>query len=96
MKNKVIICKTSGSSGISGSKRHKKVYQALETIVKALIKYLKLYKIKKVYLIFRMRLNRYTQTLIKELSFYGIKILGFRIHRFVAFNGVRGRKLRRR
>jgi ribosomal protein S11 len=96
MDNKVIICKTSGNSGIKDSKRRKKAPQALETIVKYLIKYLTLYKIKYVYLVFKMRLNRYTYTLIKELSFYGIQILGFKINRPIAFNGVRARKLRRR
>lgn len=41
----VIVCKSSGSSGIIRSKRRKKAPQALENIVNALMPYLKLYEL---------------------------------------------------
>jgi len=93
--NKVICCKTAGSSGITGSKRKKKVPQAVEVIVRELYPILKLYKITNVHLIVRMRINIYYHTLVKELTYYGIDIRNLVVHRKFAFNGSRGRKLRR-
>ncbi len=43
--NKVIVCKTSGMSGITKSKRRKTTPQAVESIMKALHSYIKLYNI---------------------------------------------------
>lgn len=45
LRHRTIVCKTSGSSGIIGSKRRKRVPYALESIVKALVIYFKLYSI---------------------------------------------------
>jgi ribosomal protein S11 len=42
-----------------------------------------------------MRVNKFFYFLTKELAFYGITVVNFRIRRPVAFNGVRRRKLRR-
>lgn len=95
LNNKVIICKTSGSSGITGSKRRKKAPQAVETILASLQPFLKLYKITKVELILKMRITQIFHLLVKELSYYSIEVLGFFFRRRIAFNGVRGRKLRR-
>lgn len=90
-----IVCKTSGSSGIIGSKRRKRVPYAIENIVKELNTYFKLYNITNVYLILKMRVNRFFYFLTRELAFYGVTVLKFHVRRATAFNGVRGRKLRR-
>lgn len=95
LEGRVILCRTSGSSGISGSKRKKRAPQAIEMIVQNLLPVLKLYKIKSVEIILRSRISSYFHYLVKELNYYGIKILGFTIRRKVAHNGVRGRKQRR-
>jgi len=56
MNNKVVACKTSGNSGIVDTKRRKKNPQALEIIVKELMKVVKLYRIQFFSIIFKMRL----------------------------------------
>jgi len=93
--HRTIVCKTSGNSGIMGSKRRKKVPYAIENIVKELNQFLKLYKITRIFLVLKMRINKFFYFLTRELAFYGISIINFRIRRPVAFNGVRSRKLRR-
>lgn len=93
--DKVICCRTSGSSGIKGSKRKKKVPQSVEVIVKGLYPILRLYKITHVHLVIRMRINIYYYTLVRELAYYGINVSSLIVHRRFAFNGSRGRKLRR-
>ena len=42
-----------------------------------------------------MRITQLFHLLLKELNYYGIEVPGFFFRRKVAFNGVRGRKLRR-
>jgi len=96
IRHRPIICKTSGNSGIIGSKRRKRVPYALESIVKELNPYFKLYSIKSLFLIIKMRINKYYHALTRELVFYGIGIKRVKVRRALAFNGVRGRKLRRR
>lgn len=93
--DKVIACKTSGMSGITGSKRRKNIPQAIESIMKVLYPVLKLYKIKNVTIVLKMRINIFFHYLQKELVYYNINILGYCMRRAVAFNGVKGRKLRR-
>jgi len=93
--NKVILCLTAGSSGITGSKRKKKVPQALETIVSQMSEFLKLYELTQVRIVLKMKMRAFFYTLVRELEFYGFEILGVKIRRRIAFNGVRGRKLRR-
>jgi len=93
--NKVMICKTSGNSGIKGSKRRKRVPQAIESIVKELHTFLKLYKISIVDIVLKMSVTSYLYYLLKELMYYGVEVSGFSVRRAIAFNGVRGRKLRR-
>jgi ribosomal protein S11 len=93
--DKVIICKTSGSSGITGSKRRKRVPQAIEAIIKTLSNFFKLYKIQLIEIVLKMNIKSYLYYLLKELVYFGIVINGFVVRREIAFNGVRGRKLRR-
>lgn len=95
LEDKVIVCKTSGMAGITGSKRRKNIPQAIENIVKVLHPYLKLYKIRNVTIVLKMRANVFFHYLQKELVYYNINILGYCMRRAVAFNGVKGRKLRR-
>lgn len=70
----VIVCRTSGSSGIEGQKRKKKSALALEQIVKSLHIYFKLYNIENVKIITRMKLNRYYYCLKQELNFSALSL----------------------
>jgi ribosomal protein S11 len=74
--DKVIVCKTSGNSGIIGSKRKKRVPFALESIVKSLKTYFELYSIVDVEIVAQMRINSFLRTLSKELSHNNINIKG--------------------
>lgn len=97
LKRRVIISKSSGmSAGISHSKRRKIVPQAVEFITKDLYKYLKLYGIKIVRIILKIKVNVLFHYLLKELAYYNIMVKSFSIRRPVASNGTRGRKIRRR
>lgn len=93
--HRTIVCKTSGNSGVIGSKRRKKAPYAIENIIKELNVFFKLYKITEVYIILKMRINTFFYFLTKELAFYGINVKHFHVRRPIAFNGTRGRKLRR-
>lgn len=97
LRRDVIISKSSGSSeGISHSKRRKTVPQAIENILKGMSKYFKLYNIKFVKIVLKIKVNVLFYYLLKELTFYNIGVKGFSIRRPIAFNGTRGRKIRRR
>ena len=95
-KDKLIACHTSGSSGVVGTRRRKTAPQAIEIIVKKLFPYFILFKIKTVELILRQRVNSATHYLIKELSYYGLRISALRRRTIIAHNGVRGRKIPRK
>jgi ribosomal protein S11 len=66
---RVIVCKTSGNSGVLGTKRKKRSVFALQNIVEAMKSYFELHKINKVKIISRLKVNRYYYTLKKELHF---------------------------
>jgi ribosomal protein S11 len=55
--NKVIICKTSGSSDKIYNKRKKKIAQAVEKIIFRIKKYFKLYNIMFLHLILKMKVK---------------------------------------
>lgn len=95
LRNKTIICKTSGSSGIIGSKRKKKSPQAVEIIFQSLYPYIKIYNIKKVRIVLNSRLNACFYVLLRCLEFYGIEIVQCSVKRSIAFNGCKGPKVRR-
>lgn len=95
LENKVIICRTSGSSGILGSKRKKCVPQVVEVIFKAILPYIRLYDLKNIEIVLKMRIKSYFYILLKELEHNSLSVCGYIIRRRVAFNGVRKRKLRR-
>ena len=96
MDDKVVMCKSCGSSGVTGTKRRKKAPQAVEQIVSKLNDYLKLYKIINIEVILPPRYNRKVPYLVRELLFYGYKIKKFFVRQIFPHNGVRGRKLKRR
>lgn len=77
------------------SKRPKVVPQAIEAIMKAISRYFKLYHIRKVHIILKIKFNVLFSYLLKELKFYGIQVLSFTISRPIAFNGVARKKMRR-
>jgi ribosomal protein S11 len=93
--NKVIICKTSGSSDTILNKRRKKIPQAVEKIAAGINNYLKLYNITHIHLILKMRIKSHVYTLLSKLYSYGIIISSITSKRLIAHNGVKGRNLRR-
>lgn len=93
--NNVVICKSSGSSGIVGTKRRKKAPLALESIVQSLLPFFVKYRIVQLKIFLKMRVSSYYYTLMKELQYHGIVVNGIVVRRKIAFNGVRKRKLRR-
>jgi ribosomal protein S11 len=94
-KMKVIICKTSGNCNVGSTKKKKNAAQAVESIVKELSYFLKLYNIKTLDIILRFRVTSHTLILVKELSALGINIRKFLQRLRIGHNGMRGRKLRR-
>jgi ribosomal protein S11 len=95
LKNKVVICKTSGTSNISENKRRKRIPIAVEKIMVFIYFYIKLYKITSLHIVLKMRLKGHARNLFKRLNYYNINVLTIKSKRKIAHNGVRGRKLRR-
>lgn len=93
--NKVIICKTSGSSDKVYNKRKKKIAQAVEKIIFRIKKYFKLYNIMFLHLVLKMKVKAHVYTLLNKLHIYGIKVLSIKSKKLLAHNGVKGRNLRR-
>lgn len=96
LSNKVIICKTSGNSKISESKRRKKIAMAIETIMKYLYnETILLFNIKNIEIVLKMRVRSHLYTLIKRLKYYKVNIISIISKRKMAHNGIRKKKLRR-
>jgi len=96
LKNKVIICKTSGNSKISESKRRKKIAMAIETIMKYLYnETMVLFNIRNIIIILNMKVRSHLYTLIKRLRYYKINIISIISRKKIAHNGIRKKKLRR-
>lgn len=96
LKNKVIICKTSGNSKISESKRRKKIAMAIETIMKYLYnETIVLFNIRNIIIILNMKVRSHLYTLIKRLRYYKINIISIISRKKIAHNGIRKKKLRR-
>jgi len=95
MNNKVIICKTSGSSDNFSNKRRKRIAQAVEKIMIYIRKTIKLYNIMKLNVILKMKMKSHVYTLISRLKYYGLDIISFCYRRKISHNGVRGRNIRR-
>ncbi|HXN54599.1 MAG TPA: hypothetical protein VN854_01375, partial [Mycoplasmatales bacterium] len=75
--------------------KKKNAAQAVESIVKELNFFFKLYNIKVLDIILRFRVTSHTLILVKELSALGINIRKFLQRLRIGHNGMRGRKLRR-
>jgi ribosomal protein S11 len=95
LRKKVVICKSSGSSGVGHLKKNKKSPQAIENIVNALIPYFELYQIKNFDIILKVKFSSHVILLVKELHDRGYNIIKFTTRLKVGHNGMRGRKLRR-
>jgi len=93
--NKVIICKTSGSSDNIRNKRRKRIAQAVEKIILHIRKMIRLYNIININLILKMKIKSHVYTLLSRLKYYGLNILSISIKRPIAHNGVKGRNIRR-
>ena len=95
LRKKVVICKSSGSSGVGNLKKSKKSPQAIENIINALVPYFELYKIRNFNIILKVRFSSHVILLVKELHDRGYNIIKFMTRLKVGHNGMRGRKLRR-
>lgn len=95
LNNKVITCKTSGSSDKFTNKRRKRISQAVEKIILNIKKTIKLYNITKLHVILKMKVKSHVYTLISKLKYYGIIILSICSKRKLSHNGVKGRNIRR-
>jgi ribosomal protein S11 len=95
LNNKVIICKTSGSSDSFTNKRRKRISQAVEKIILKIKKTIKLYNIVKLHIILKMKIKSHVYTLINRLKYYGLIILSICSKRKMSHNGVKGRNIRR-
>jgi len=95
LNDKVIICKTSGSSDNIKNKRRKRIAQAVEKIIFHIRKIIKLYDIININLILKMKVKSHVYTLISRLKYYGLNIMSISIRRAIAHNGVKGRNIRR-
>lgn len=85
LNNKIVICKTSGASGLLGSKRRKKAPRAIETIFQAILPYLKLHRIQNIQIVLKMRIKAHFYILLKELQYNGLNITSYIIRRKIAF-----------
>ena len=95
LNDKVVLCKTSGSSDVHKNKRRKRIAQAVEKIMLYIRKTMKLYNIVKLHIILKMKVKSHVYTLINRLKYYGLSILSICSRRKLAHNGVRGRNIRR-
>ena len=96
LKNRVIICKTSGNCKVSNSKRRKKIAMSIEKIIKHLYdESLLLFNIKNIEIILKMRVRSHLYTLIKRLKYYKINIISIISRKKIAHNGIRKKKIRR-
>jgi ribosomal protein S11 len=95
LNDKVIICKTSGSSDNIKNKRRKRIAQAVEKIMLYIRKTMKLYKLVNIYLILKMKVKSHVYTLLSRIKYYGLNILNISSRRAIAHNGVKGKNIRR-
>jgi ribosomal protein S11 len=96
LNDKVIICYSSGSSMAIVSKKQKASPYAVEAIVKKLLLYLRLYNIKNLQIILKLKVSSHVFFLIKELNFYGFTISNIFEKKSIPHNGVRSRKAPRK
>ncbi len=94
--NKVIACVTSGSADKTiTNRRRKKIALAVEKIVSTLNYFLKLYEIKFLNIVLKMKVKAHVYKLLSKLVYYGLIILSISSRKLLAHNGVKGRRLRR-
>ena len=94
--NRVIVCITSGSADNTiTNRRRKKIALAVERIVIKLNYFLKLYEIKFVNIISKMKVKAHIYTLLSKLIYFGLNVLSISSKKIIAHNGVKGRRLRR-
>lgn len=92
---RLIICHTSGSSGVAGSKRRKTAPYAIEKIVSSIYPHFVTHKIKMVDLILKNKIRSPAYFLGRELTRHGIFVSSVKQRKSLAHNGCRPRKLRR-
>lgn len=96
LNNNVIVCVTSGSADNTiTNKRRKTIALTVEKIVLALNHFLKLYEIKYVNVILKMKVKAHIYVLLTKLVYYGLIVLNIYSKKLLAHYGVKGRKLRR-
>jgi ribosomal protein S11 len=96
LKNNVIFCCTSRSMRHLKSKKQRRSPYVIEPIFLKVYEFLKLYKIKFVDLVLKMRINSHIHFLLKELNFSGIVVFKIFESYCLPHNGMRGRKTPRK
>jgi len=95
MRDRVVICCSAGSSGVTGTKRRKIAPQALQYIMRKMYPYMSKYGVRKVELVLVNRVSKIAYHLAKEIAHYGLLVSFVTEKLVLAHNGVRPRKLRR-
>jgi len=96
LNNNVIACVTSGSADNTVlNRRKKRIALTVEKIVTVLNSFFKLYEIKYIYIILKMKVKAHVYTLLSKLVYYGLVVLSICSRKLLAHNGVKGRRLRR-
>jgi len=95
MDDKLIVCCTSGSSGVRKNKRMKCAPQAVGAILDKLSVYFFRYRIRFVEVIIADNIGASTYALLYELRRHGVVVVCLKDRRVLAHNGPRPRKLRR-
>jgi ribosomal protein S11 len=96
LNDKVIICRSSGSSGIWRLKKRKASPYALERIVSKLNYHFRFFRIKSLKVFIKMRLNNFSHHLLRYLEPCGIQVVSFKRSICVPHNGMRGPRLPRK
>lgn len=97
LKNQAIKCHTSGRAFmyITKSKRRKITPHAIENIMWEFVPVIDKYKITHVIVVLKVARKAFGNFLLKELKYHNLGVYKVIIKKRVAFNGMRGKKLRR-
>jgi len=91
-----IITKTMSSPKISNNKRKKLATQSISIIINQFKSFFYLYNIEAIYLVLKIRINKYVWTFFHKFKLLKLKIAGVFIQSEIPHNGMRVRKKRRK
>ena len=94
-KDRILITKTAGSSGLKGNKKKKKNIQAVETIFSHVYPYMRAYNIGTLHVIINTTARKYYFALLRVIRKFGLQVHRYTLRRRIAYNGCRAREKRR-